>query len=191
MVQCISFNISGRSLIHLLCYSHSWARGSSFLFIPHGTDQTSTFLPTAKILVLLVYITVMPKETKWDRDPSERGTVQTPGEISSESPTTEHKDAILEGRRGIGAASCSRPLGITVAAMNGELTDDPQPQDHPAALHSCTKHSAPQVSAKITDITELRTNAGSFPWRWCTAELQIWKGSDAHVHNARQQSLAL
>lgn len=155
MVQCISFNISGRSLIHLLCYSHFWARGSSFLFIPHSTDQTSTFLPTAKILVLLVYITVMPKETKWDRDPSELGAVQTPGEITIESPTTEHEDAIHEGRRGTGAVSCSRPLVITTAAMKGEhkLTDDPQPQDHPAALHSCPTHSAPQVSARITDMT--------------------------------------
>lgn len=101
--------------------------------------------------------------------------MQTPGDITIESPTTEHEDAIHEGRRGTGAVSCSRPLGITMAAMKGEheLRDDPQSQDHPAALHSCLTHSAPPVSARITDMTEFQTNAGSFPWKWCTVELQM------------------
>lgn len=64
MAESISFNISGRSLTYLLCYSHFWARGSSFLFLLHSTHQTSTFLPTAKVLVQLVCITAMPKRNQ-------------------------------------------------------------------------------------------------------------------------------
>ena len=83
-----SFNISGRWLTYLLCYSHFWARGSSFLFILHSTHQTSTFLPTAKILASLVCIIVMPKETKRDRDPGVLDPVQTPQKTTTSSPQT-------------------------------------------------------------------------------------------------------
>lgn len=128
----------------------------------------------------------MPIETKWDRDPRELGTVQTPGEITIESLTAE-RDVYYKGRSATGAASCSRPLGINVAAMKGEhrLTDDPSASKPPCCL---TQHQAlcSCVTAKITDITESQTNAGSFPWKWCIVEIQI-EGMDACVQNTWQQ----
>lgn len=104
MAESISFNISGRSLTYLLCYSHFWARGSSFLFLLHSTHQTSTFLPTAKILVQLVYITAMPKRNQVRQGSQHAKSCTNPTgnyQLKPKKQTTKPEDALCEGSAGM------------------------------------------------------------------------------------------
>ena len=145
VAESISFNISGKSLTCLLCYSHFWARGSSFLFILHSTHQTSTFLPTAKILVLLVYITVMPKRNQVRQGSQRVRSCTNPTRNYHLKPKTRQQSLKMRYVRGAevwkDAVSCSRLLSSTVAEMKRKHVFSDDPPDRTAALHSCTKQS--------------------------------------------------
>lgn len=104
VAESISFNISGRSLTYLLCCSHFWARGSSFLFLLHSTHQTSTFLPTAKVLVHLVYITAMPKRNQLRQGSQHTRSCTNPTgnyHLKPKKQTTKPEDARCEGSAGL------------------------------------------------------------------------------------------
>lgn len=182
VAESISFNISGRSLTYLLCYSHFWARGSSFLFLLHSTHQTSTFLPTAKILVQLVYIIAMPKRNQVRQGSQHARSCTNPTGSCSLKP--KKQTTKMKYVRGVqlwkDAVSGSRFLS-SMAEKKPHLQSCCSPPQHAATsqLYQAERYLSHQEIHWHS--LEFQINVGSFPWKQCRPEAVSDERDGSHV----------